>query len=386
MHVEEKQYPDMALVISVFLLIFIGIIMVYSASGYYAERVYNDSQFFLKKHVMWLFLGLLGMGIAYRIPYKKLQRLSPFLLLVSLIILVDLAFFHKGRWMYLGPVHFQGVDVARFALIFFLADSLSRKENILQSYSEGLFPHLFYIGLFGFLVVRQPDFSSAFLLVLTGLTLLFVAPIKMRHLTATAFAFLPLALLVIAVSPYKVDRIKAFLEPEKDLAGKGYQIYQSLISLGSGGISGVGFAQSKQKLFFLPEAHTDFIFSIVGEEWGLVGTLLIVSLFGVIMFRGIKIARHASDRFTFYLTVGLTSHFVYFALAHMMVTLHLLPPTGLPLPFVSYGGTSLFFSCVAAGLLLKISSETFSPAALKQKEFSSYALKNLSQRKHRVYR
>ena len=286
----------------------------------------------------------------------------------------------------MGPIHFQGVDVAKFALIFFLADSLSRKEGDLQDYNKGFFPHFFYLFIFGLLAVLQPDFSSTIMLMLIGFTMLFVSPVKIKHLFATVLGLIPFLALAIWLNPYMQDRLTAHNDMEQNIMDKAYQVNQSLISLGSGGIVGVGYAESKQKMFFLPEAHTDFIFSIIGEEWGLIGTTFVVLLFLIILFRCFKIASNSFDRFSFYLTVGVTAHFVFYAMTHMMVTLHLVPPTGLPLPFISYGGTFMLFSCIYAGLLLNLSNQAFSESSIRQQRFTRRATENLQLRKLKYLR
>ena len=332
--------------------------MVYSSSAFYAEEYFGDHLYFLKRHLAYLFLGLIGMGIAYSFPIRKLQGFTWLPVAMSGAMLLYLAFVEQGRWMHIGPIHFQGVDVARFCLILFFADSLARKEKMLVNFNEGLFPHLCYLIVFAGLVLKQPDFSSSFLLALTLLTMLFVAPVKLPQLALTGFSFVPLLILAVIFSPYKLQRVLTFMNPEADIQGAGYQIYQSMVSFGSGGITGVGYARSTQKMFFLPEAHTDFVFAIIGEELGLIGTMLVVGIFGVILVRGIRAARRSVEPFIYYLTIGITAHFVLYAIVNMMVTLHLLPATGLPLPFVSYGGTALLFSCIYAGILLKIANET----------------------------
>lgn len=355
----NKRYLNTWLVATFFFLMLFGIIMVYSSSAFYAQHYFNDHLYFLKRHLLWLFLGLIAMAIAYSLPYKKLQGYTWFVLFAAGMILFYAAFIERSRWVQFGPIHFQAVDVAKFGIILFFADSLSRKEKFLADYSEGLFPHLVYLALFAGMVLYQPDFSSAFMLILLGLTMLFAAPVKIFHLVLTGLAFVPPLIMTIFLSPYKLKRVLAYLNPKEDIQGMGYQVYQSLVSFGHGGITGVGFAGSTQKMFFLPEAHTDFIFAIIGEEWGLIGTLLLACLFGVILVQGIKITLHTTDRFFAFLTVGVTAHFIYYAVINMMVTLHLLPATGLPLPFVSYGGTALLFSCVYAGMLLRMSNETY---------------------------
>ena len=368
----RKNSIDLWLVTAFFLLILLGIIMIYSASAYYAEGHFGDNFFFIKRHLLWLFMGSIAMVFAYNFPYQRMIGRTWFLLLVGLAILFYLAFMQRGRWVSIGPIHFQGVDVAKLALIFFLADSLSRKEVELHDYNKGFFPHFIYVFIFGFLIVRQPDFSSMIMLLVIGFAILFVSPIKIWHLALTGLATVPLLILAIWLNPYMVNRITT---------EKAYQVYQSLISFGAGGITGVGYAESKQKLFYLPEAHNDFIFSIIGEEWGLIGSIIVVLLFLIILYRGIKIANRTTDRFSFYLTVGITANFVFYAMTHMMVTLNIVPPTGLPLPFISYGGTFMVFSCIYAGLLLNISKKTLSETSIRQQRFSQRATENLQLRK-----
>ena len=353
----KKHRINIWLVATFFSLMLIGIIMVYSASAFYAQKYFDDHFYFLKRHLFQLFIGLIAMAAAFSFPYKKLTGHTWIFLLISLFILFYTAFISRGRWVYIGPLHFQAVDVAKFAIILFFADSLSRKEKMLSRYSEGYLIHLFYLMTFAFLVLRQPDFSSAAVLMLIGLTILFAAPIKVSLLALTGLALFPLMAMAVMISPYKLNRLTAFLNPSDDLQGIGYQVHQSLISLGHGGVTGVGFAGSTQKMFFLPEAHTDFIFAIIGEEWGLIGTLIVIALFGIILYQGIKTINKTKDRFYVYLAIGVTAHFVYYAMINMMVTLRLLPATGLPLPFISYGGTALVLSCVYAGILLKIASD-----------------------------
>lgn len=382
----NRRSMDIWLFIAFFLLILLGIIMIYSASAYYAEGYFGDNFFFIKKHLVWLFIGLIAMALAYNFPYRRLSGRTGLLLIFALGIMVYLALIKKSRWFIFGPIHFQGIDVAKFALIFFFADSLSRKERDLQDYSKGFFPHFLYLFIFGLLTVLQPDFSSTLMMFTIGFTMLFVSPGKIKHLLATGLGLIPFLILAIWLNPYMRDRLIAHKDFEANIMDKAYQVNQSLISLGSGGIAGVGYAESKQKMFFLPEAHTDFIFSIIGEEWGLIGTTFVVLLFFIILFRGVKIARNSFDRFSFYLTVGITTHFVIYAMTHMMVTLRLVPPTGLPLPFISYGGTFMLFSCIYAGLLLNLSNQAFSERSVRQQRFTRRATENLQLRKLKYLR
>lgn len=379
----EQNKLDRWIFFTVMGLMAFGIIMVYSASAFYAEKMRHDHFFYLKRQLLWVFLGIVAMMITYKIPYEKLRRWSVFFLWGSIVLLGYLLASHSGRWIQLGFFHVQVSDIARLSLILYLADSLERNEEYLSKFKTGFLPYLVYLIILGGLIVLQPDFSSAFMLILIGMTMLFLSPIPIRYFLAGGAALAPVAAMVIYYSSYKSDRIAAFLHPENDVLGRGYQIIQSLISLGAGGITGVGFARSSQKLFFLPEAHTDFIFSIIGEEWGFLGTLFIVGMFFILMWRGITLANRAPDKFTSYLAFGLTANLVFYALINMMVAVHLAPPTGLPMPFVSYGGSSLIISSVTVGILLNISGVVNSGIRRNHQQFSTQARANWQQRKLR---
>lgn len=367
-------------------LIAFGIIMVYSASAVYADKFRHDHLFYLKRQMLWVFIGIVLMMIFYKLPYEKFQRWGVLFVFLSVGLLIFLKITHSGRWIQLGFFHIQVSDIARLSLIFFFADSLARKEQYLKSFWDGFFPHMIYLTLLAGLIVIQPDFSSAAMLVLIGATVMFLSPIPKRYFFYMLTPFMLVAYFVISVSAYKTDRVLAFLHPEKDMLGRGYQIIQSLISLGTGGVTGVGFAQSSQKLFFLPEAHTDFIFSIIGEEWGLIGTIFVLSLFFILLWRGVQLARRAPDKFSSYLAVGLTANLVFYALINMLVAVKFAPPTGLPLPFISYGGSFMLSSCVAVGLLLNISSKVNSEVRQSNYHFANRASRNLENRKLRYVR
>ncbi|MBN2366462.1 MAG: putative lipid II flippase FtsW [Calditrichaeota bacterium] len=377
----RKNQLDYWIFYTVLALMAFGIIMVYSASAFYADKFRHDHLYYLKRQLLWVFVGIVLMMIAYKFPYEKLQKKTFFLLLISLFLLVYLYASGGGRWIRMGPFNIQVSDVARLSLIFFLADSLSRKEQYLKSFSQGFVPHVFYIVFLAGLIVIQPDFSSAFMLTMIGMAILFVAPIPVRYFAVSLLTFTPVAALIIKFSSYKFARVEAFLHPEQDNLGKGYQILQSLYSLGAGGITGVGFARSNQKLFFLPEAHTDFIFSIIGEEWGFLGTVFVLILFFILMWRGILIIKNIPDRFSKYLAFGLTANIIFYALINMMVAANLAPPTGLPLPFVSYGGSFLITACLSAGLLLNISARAFYDVQVRNYQFASRAVQNFKNRK-----
>ncbi len=381
----EKEQLDRWIFFTVLGLMAFGMIMVYSASAVYAEKIKHNHFYYLERQMLWVFLGIVAMMVSYKFPYEKLRNWSPLFVWGSVALLVYVLIRHSGRWIPLGFVHIQVSDLARLALIFFFAHSLSRREaedlSELKSFTYGFLPHAIYLVLLGGLIVAQPDFSSAAMLVLIGLSMLFLSPVPVRYFALSAAVLVPVGMTIVKFSSYKMDRWTAFLHPEQDMLGKGYQIIQSLISLGSGGITGVGFARSTQKLFFLPEAHTDFIFSIIGEEWGLLGTLFILVMFLILLWRGIYLAHRASDRFTGYLAFGLTANLVFYGLINMMVAVKLAPPTGLPMPFVSYGGSSLIISSISAGLLLNISRRVNSPVRRRHTQFATRARQNWQQRK-----
>ncbi len=382
----QPKQLDFWIFYTVLLLMAFGIIMVYSSSAFFADKFRNDHLFYLKRQLLWVFMGLILMILAYKFPYEKLQKKGWIFIVFSLGLLLYLYFSGSGRWINIGPFHIQVVDITRLSLVIFFADSLARKEQYLKNFMQGFFPHIFYILLLAGLIVVQPDFSSAFMLSMIGLSMMFISPIPVRYFLMSSLVLIPVAGLLIHFSAYKFARIMAFLQPESDQLGNGYQILQSLISLGAGGITGVGFAQSNQKLFFLPEAHTDFIFSIIGEEWGFLGTLFVIILFFLLTWRGVHIIKHVPDKFSKYLAFGLLVNLIFYALINMMVSVHLAPPTGLPLPFISYGGSSMLISSISVGLLLNISTKAFSRSQISNTLFAARAVNNLKNRKLRYIR
>lgn len=379
----KRHRLDLWIFYIVLTLMAFGIIMVYSSSAFYAEKFRQDHLFYLKKQLLWVFTGIIIMMTAYKFPYEKFQQKSWIFIVISFLLLVFLLITHRGRWIGAGFFHIQVADIARLSIILFFADSLSRKEQYLSSYTQGFIPHLFYVFLFAGLIVLQPDFSSAFMLSAIAIAMMFISPIPIKFFLSLSVLFIPLAVMIIKSSSYKLARITGFLNPESDVLGKGYQIIQSLISLGAGGITGRGFAQSNQKLFFLPEAHTDFIFSIIGEEWGFVGTSFVVLLFAILAYRGILIIKKVPDKYSKYLAFGLTANIIFYALINMMVAVHLAPPTGLPLPFISYGGSSLLTCCLSIGLLLNISAQGRSSVQVNSYHFAQRAMQNYNNRKLR---
>lgn len=346
------------------LLIAVGVIMVYSASAIYAYEKLGDSLFFLKRQLLYLFIGVLLTLSAMNLDYKLLKRYSRWLVLISfllltLVLIPGIGYEAGGarRWFRFWLFGFQPSEAAKIFLIVYLADILSRKGNELRSFLSGLLPPAVILGICLGLILLEPDLGTAFLLGLVAFIMFFVAGSRIDHLVYMALSVLPFLYLAIFGTPYRRNRILAFLNPWKDPKGTGFQMIQSFLALGSGGILGVGLGRSKQKLFYLPASHTDFIFSIIGEELGFLGTFSVLVLFFVLAAQGMKAAARCPDNFGRLMGFGLISMITLEALIHIGVSIGSLPTKGLPLPFISYGGSSLIFHMVAVGLILNITRE-----------------------------
>ena len=352
---------DYMLLTVVLVLVAIGIVMVYSASSVIAGARFGDSNYYLKRHIMRVCIGLVSMFIVYRINYRHFQKVALPGLFLSIGLLLLMLFAGSEsvngsvRWLSFGSFSFQPSEIAKFALVFYVADSLVRKQDKLGSFFDGYFPLLLIVTGVSLLILMEPDFGSTVIIAAVIFTMFFLGNVRLHHLLATAVAALPFFAVAVYTSPYRFQRLLGFLKPGEDLLGSNYQINQSLISLGSGGFFGVGIGQSKEKSFFLPEPFTDFIYSILGEEMGFIGALFVLVLFLVILWQGLSIARRAPDLYGSLLASGITFTIIVAAFTNIGVVCGLLPTTGLPMPFVSYGGTSLILSLTAFGVLLNIS-------------------------------
>jgi cell division protein FtsW len=353
--------PDTILLAAVATLVAIGLAMVFSASSVVAVADFHDASYFLKRQALWLIVAVACAFVAYRIDYRKLRKLAPLVLFASLAALALVLVPHVGlvaggarRWLGAGPFQFEPSEFAKIAIVLYLAAALASKGEKIRSLTSGVAPLLGVTLAFAVLVVRQPDFGTASLLVLTSFTMLFVAGARTLHLAAVLAVIVPPAALIVRHDPYKWARITAFLDPWKDPRDKGFHIVQSLMALGSGGWFGVGLGFSHQKYFYLPEAYTDFIGAIIGEETGLVGVLFIIALFVTFAYRATRIALAAPDRFGFFLVVGATASILIQAFVNLGVISSSWPVTGVPLPFISFGGTSLVTSVVFAALIANV--------------------------------
>jgi len=358
----RKVAPDVWLFGVVISLVFLGVVMVYSASAIVAADRFGDPFFFLKKQLFWATLGGGLLWAALRLDYRRLERLVIPLLVISFVLLVLVLVPPFGqsingtrRWLRIGPVGFQPVELAKFSLVLYLASFLTRRREEIRTFWQGLFPLLLVAGTMAALTLVQPDLGNSLALVVLTLVLAYLAGARVQHMGWIAAAALPLVALAVALKPYRWRRMLAFVNPWDDPQGAGFQIIQSFLALGSGGLFGRGLGESKQKLFYLPEPYTDFIFAILGEELGLIGATLVVGLFAVLIWRGLRVGLRAPDAFGSYLALGITVMLATQTLVNLGVVTGALPTKGLPLPFVSFGGSALLMTMFSAGVLLNIS-------------------------------
>jgi cell division protein FtsW len=353
---------DPLLLAAVLLLATFGVVMVYSASAVYAGARLGDPLWFFKRQALGAVIGLSVLLAAMKVGYRRLEPLAVPLLLVSLLLLalvqvpgIGHAAGGARRWIQLGPVTFQPSELAKISLVLWLARSLAKKQERIRVFSVGFLPHLVMLAVYCGLLLLEPDFGTAVVLAVVTFALLFVAGTRLTWLLAMAGALAPVALALIWKSPYRIQRVLTFLDPWKDPRGHGYQTVESLLGFGAGGSLGVGLGESRQKLFFLPAAHTDFILSIVGEELGFAGVAAVLLLFAAIVWRGLKAAYASPDAFGCWAALGLTLLLGTEALVNAGMALALLPTKGMALPFLSYGMSSAIASCAAAGILLSVS-------------------------------
>ena len=346
----------------VIFLISIGLVMIYSSSGVYALKEMGEATYFLNRHLMFLCVGVIATFCVMSIDYRDLRKIAKPLLVITVVLLILVLIPHIGkstygarRWFRLGPINFQPSELAKLSMLIYAADFLARKKSKVSQFWDGFLPLVLVLGVISILIVKQPDLGNTVLIASVVLVMMFIAGANTIHIASLALLSLPVLYYLIARVPYRLKRIIAFLDPWQDSQGIGFQLSQSQIALGSGGILGVGLGHSVQKLFYLPAAHTDFILSIVGEEFGLLGTLVVVALFAAFMWQGERIVKRTTDPFGYYLGVGIVTMLGLQAVVNIGVSIGAFPTKGLPLPFISYGGSALIFNLMAVGLLLNIS-------------------------------
>lgn len=361
LHRSALAPPDALLFAVVAALIGIGLVMIFSASSATAYADFHDSAHYLKRQSIWLVVGLGAAFAAYRCDYRKLKTIAPYAVGLTVLALLVTLIPHIGssaggarRWLGAGPISFQPSEFAKLALVLYLATALANWGERVRSLSRGVWPILVVTLALALPVLLEPDMGTASLLIFTAFTMLFVAGARVEHLVLVVLAMLPAVAVTVGSSSYKRARILAFLDPWKDAQNTGFHIVQSLLALGSGGAIGLGLGASRQKFFYLPEQYTDFIFAIIGEELGLLGAICVVTLFVIFAYRAVRIALGAPDRFGFFLAIGCTCIIIIQAFINIGVVTSSWPVTGVPLPFVSFGGTSLVVSMVAAALIINV--------------------------------
>ncbi|HVA72115.1 MAG TPA: putative lipid II flippase FtsW [Candidatus Limnocylindrales bacterium] len=357
--------PDRKLFGVTLALCCIGVVMVFSASAVTAKELYGNGYVFLERQMIWLAVGLFGMIRLMNFDYRKLREPRVIYpgLAVILVMLIGVLFLDRThathRWIHLGPASLQPSEFAKLVVILYLAWFLELRlqpggfgvNNLQRTLLPALGPVLLILAL----ILREPDMGTACMIFLVALVLLFEAGMSMKYVGGAAVASLPAVYLLIIHAHYRYERILAFFSPGADPQGRGFQLLQSLIAVGSGGLTGVGLMESKQKLFYLPEAHTDFIYAVLCEELGYIGAVAVLVLFGMYAWRGFRAAYRAPDEFGRLLALGITVLVVGQALVNLSVVVGLMPTKGIPLPFISYGGSSLVVMLWATGVLLNIS-------------------------------
>lgn len=359
-----KQHTT-ALFITVVILLCIGVVMIYSTSAIYAQEQHGDSYYYLTRQAIWITLGLIAFAVAVNIDYHELRRYCMWLILLG-IFLLGLVFVPglgrsaggACRWLRIGPMNFQPSELVKFAVIVYCADLLSKKQRQMDRFWKTLLLPLSIVPVAMGMILLQPDMGTTILIGLIVVLMLFAGRVRFRDLAFMALASLPALYCLVFSSGYRRRRIIAFLNPWADPEGSGFQIIQSFIALGSGGLGGMGLAQSRQKFYYLPAAHTDFILSIIGEEFGFIGAATILTLFLLLLIVGMKICFSAPDHYGSLLALGIVSILSLQALINFGVVTGSLPTKGQPLPFISFGGSSMLFNLFAVGVLVNIGKHT----------------------------
>jgi cell division protein FtsW len=363
----HRDAYDRMLLLAIFMLIVISVVMVYSSSSVVAFTEYNDSAFFMKRQLMWAIIGLVLMAITMRIDHRYLSNQRVMIILVMISLLLFGATLVPGigkmingsrRWLRLGMLSFQPSEFAKFMLVVYLSYYITKKGDRIRDFKSGLIPAYVVTAVFLAMAALQPDFGSALTFAGVAGIMLFAGGANVLHLGGTILASVPFIIAAIVHKAYRWKRITAFLNPWDDQNGAGYQIIQSFLAFGSGGVLGRGLGEGRQKLLFLPERHSDFIYAVIGEELGLIGALAVIVLFLIILWRGVKIALAVGDPFSRFLALGITLLICLQGVINMAVVTGLLPTKGIALPLVSYGGSSLVITMAAMGVLLNISKET----------------------------
>lgn len=349
------------LLTTVVILIIVGMIFIYSSSSVFALEKLGSAHYFLQKQIVGLIVGLVGAFIVCLIPIELLKKFTPLLFLSSLFLTTLTVITPFGqqihgsaRWLNLPFISFQPSELLKISLILYIAYFLTKKEKMHVSFLHGYVPLMIVLGITGIILLRQPDFGLTVTLITTAFVVLFIARIYLKYLGFTLLGLIPIMIGLILAKSYRLKRILTFLDPWSDAQGAGFQIIQSLIAIGSGGFFGVGIGQSKQKFFYLPMQHTDFIFSIIAEETGFLGASLVILLFLLFLYFGLRVAWQLTDRFCLYSVIGFVIVISLQALINICVTTGLAPTKGIGLPFISYGNTALVCQIITIGIIVNM--------------------------------
>ena len=360
----QNYKADQPLLIITLALLLFGLVITYSASSIYSLELYNDGYHFLKKHLVFCIIGLIALLFFYKLKYQNISKLIYFLLLINLLMLIGTYIPGLGstaggatRWLNIGAFKFQPSELTKLFLVIYFAYMINHKREKIQSFSTGFLPYIIISSIFILLILFQPDFGTAFILGFVMLLMLFIGGSKKSYIFSSIIAILPLVYYVIMSSDYKKRRIFAFLNPWADPRDTGFQIIQSLLAFFSGGLWGKGLGDGQQKLFYLPEAHTDFIFAVIAEELGFIGVILILAAFLFLLYRGFLIAFRSVDPLGTLLAFGITSMLGFQVTFNIGVVMGVFPTKGIVLPFISYGGTALVVTMSMIGILLNISAQ-----------------------------
>ena len=348
--------------LTVSILMMVGIVMIYSSSAVYAYSSLGDSLYFVKRHILFLMLGFMAAFFCMTRPLQAFRDHARTIMLIALFLLFIVLIPHIGfktggarRWIHFLGLGFQPSEFAKLAIIFYMSDFSVRKKNMITSLSRGFIPALFAIGFTAGLVLLEPDLGTTVAIGFIGFAILFIAGANIKHILFLISLAIPVLAAAIIAAPYRMKRIVAFISPWQDAAGSGFQLIQSFIALGSGGLLGVGLGCSKQKLFYLPQSHTDFIFSIIGEELGFLGAISVLALFFLLIWYSMKISLKLKDLFMSRVVMGISMMIAFETVINIGVSTGALPTKGLPLPFISYGGSSLVMHLAAIGIILNMS-------------------------------
>ena len=341
----------------------IGLVMIYSSSAIYAERYYGTPYHFIKRQLIAMVIGIIGIRLAIMFPYKNYKKIIPALMVITFVIMILVLIPGIGvqvgnarRWIRFFGFGFQPSEVLKFTLIIWTASFLVRKKEVLGLFSRGLLPGFIVLGIFSYLLLLQPDFGTAVLISMTLLLMIFVAGAKPSYMIGSLGALSAIGFFLVASTEYRMRRITGFLNPWADPLDTGYQLIRSLTAVATGGVFGRGLGDSRQKLFFLPESHTDFVFAILAEEAGFFGILIVLTLLFLLLQKGFEIAFATQDDFGRNLAFGITVLILLQSIFHIGVVMGLLPTKGIPLPFISYGGSSLILNMFLIGVLINIAN------------------------------